>query len=71
MVFFCVFLGLIILCEFVAVRHCKKNIFFLFVLSAHYLYSITDRNEAIIVELKALSVLNSTFITFSRGSIIR
>ena len=32
-----------------------------------FLLTITRRNEAIIVELKALFVSNGTFITFSGG----
>ena len=38
-----------------------KGIFF------YFLLIITFRNEAMIVELKALFVLNGTFITFSGG----
>ena len=52
------------LCEFV--RHCnKRHIFFV---CLFFLLTITSRNEAIIVELKELFVLNHTFITCSRGS---
>ena len=42
-----------------------KNIFFSVCL--FFLLTITGRNEAIIVELKKIS-LNDTFITFSEGS---
>ena len=45
------------LCEFVI--HCnKRHIFFFF----FFLLTITGRNEAIIVELKELFVLNGAFI---------
>ena len=52
------------LCEFVI--HCNKR-HFLFV-CLFFLLTITGRNEAIIVELKELFVLNGTFITCSGGS---
>ena len=42
-----------------------KDIFFFVCL--FFLLTITDRNEAIIVELKELFVLNDTFITRSGG----
>ena len=46
------------LCEFVI--HCnKRHIFFV---CLFFLLTITGRNEAIIVELKELFVLNGTFI---------
>ena len=49
--------------------HCNKRRIFLclFVLFANY-YWYGGRNEAIIVELKELFVLNETFITCSGGS---
>ena len=43
-----------------------KYIFFF--LCLFFLLTITGRNEAIIVELKTLIVLNATFITFLGGS---
>ena len=43
-----------------------KDIFFFVWL--FFLLTITGRNEAIIVELKELFVLNGTFITCSGGS---
>ena len=51
------------LCEFV--RNCNKRYIFLCLL---FLLTITGRDEAIIVELKALFVLNGTFTIFSGGS---
>ena len=47
-------------------KHCNKRHIFLCLLV--FLLIITDRNEAIIVELKALFDFNVTFITFSGGS---
>ena len=50
-------------------RHCNKRHFFFVCL--FFLFTITGRNEAIIVELKELFVLNGTFITCSGVPIIR
>ena len=52
------------LCEFVIYCN-KRHIFLCFFV---FLRTITGRNEAIIVELKELFVLNGTFITCSGGS---
>ena len=52
------------LCEFV--RHCNKIHIFLRLFV--FLFTITGRNGAIIVELKTLFVSNGTFIIFSGGS---
>ena len=43
-----------------------KSIFFS--VSLFFLLTMTGRNEGIIVELKALFVLNCTFTAFSEGS---
>ena len=43
---------------------CERHIF----LCLFFLLTITGRNEAIIAELKAIFVLNCTFITFSGRS---
>ena len=51
------------LCEFVI--HCNKRHIFL---CLFFLLTITGRNKAIIVELKALFVSNGSFITFNVGS---
>ena len=47
------------------VRNCNKRHFFSVCL--YFLLTVTGRNEAIIVELKELFVLNTTFITYSGG----
>ena len=52
------------LCDFVI--HCNKRHIYLCFL--FFLLTITGRNEAIIVELNELFVLNGTFITCSGGS---
>ena len=52
------------LCEFVI--HCNKRHIFLCLFV--FLLTITGRNEAIIVELKELFVLNGTFVTCFGGS---
>ena len=56
------------LCEFW--RHCNKTKRHIF-LCLFFLLTITGRNEAIIVDFKALFVLNGTFITFSHHQISR
>ena len=44
-----------------------EDIDLFFSICLFFLHTITGRNEAIIVEWKALFVLNGTFITFSGG----
>ena len=53
-------------CEFVI--HCNKIHIFL---CLFFLLTITDRNEAIIIELKQFFVLNGIFIPFPGVPIIR
>ena len=66
--FSCFFQYLSCLCEFVRDTAIKGIVFPCSAVCLFFLLTITGKNEAIVVELKMLFVLNSTFITSKRGS---